>query len=302
MDNYRPVTTLRFDGPRFVAHGLDIDVLPELIAYKQLLVETAKHLWHMANPERERIPRGFEESLSLSFFRLDEGSTAVPIMRQITPGQIALERDEFDQAADLIESGIDAAGSQQPLPEHLSKTILPFFGGLGKTLRADESIFMQTPYRTQPVHFNKTVRDRITSYVEGRYEDTIDLTGEVRQADLDGLSFTLKLDAGDKISGKFTADQEHLVTDALREHSSQRVRVQGTAEFSPVDGAVKRIARIDQIKVVPVEDQRFDPSARPIWEVVAELGAQIPEAEWAKVPSDLAKNLEKYLHGDESKK
>ncbi|MBW4582734.1 MAG: hypothetical protein KME42_24460 [Tildeniella nuda ZEHNDER 1965/U140] len=36
---------------------------------------------------------------------------------------------------------------------------------------------------------------------------------------------------------------------------------------------------------------------RPIWEVVAEIGAQIPDEEWAKLPDDGAVNYKHYLYG-----
>lgn len=36
---------------------------------------------------------------------------------------------------------------------------------------------------------------------------------------------------------------------------------------------------------------------RPIWEVVAEIGAQIPDEEWAKVPNDGSINYRHYLYG-----
>jgi hypothetical protein len=38
-------------------------------------------------------------------------------------------------------------------------------------------------------------------------------------------------------------------------------------------------------------------SPRPIWEVAMELGASVPESDWAKVPRDLSKNLDHYLYG-----
>jgi hypothetical protein len=38
----------------------------------------------------------------------------------------------------------------------------------------------------------------------------------------------------------------------------------------------------------------FDPEAQPIWELVAEVSAQIPDEEWAKLPTDLARNFDKY--------
>ena len=41
-------------------------------------------------------------------------------------------------------------------------------------------------------------------------------------------------------------------------------------------------------------DFKYDPKARPIWEIAAEISAQIPDSEWVKVPTDLAKNFDKY--------
>jgi hypothetical protein len=36
---------------------------------------------------------------------------------------------------------------------------------------------------------------------------------------------------------------------------------------------------------------------RPVWELVVELGAQIPEEEWDKVPDDASINFKHYLYG-----
>src|SRR5690349_21208524 len=41
----------------------------------------------------------------------------------------------------------------------------------------------------------------------------------------------------------------------------------------------------------------YDPSARPIWEIAAELGAQIPAEERAQLPRDLSINYKHYLYG-----
>jgi Arc/MetJ-type ribon-helix-helix transcriptional regulator len=35
----------------------------------------------------------------------------------------------------------------------------------------------------------------------------------------------------------------------------------------------------------------------PIWETVAGIGQAIPEAEWARLPADLARNVDHYLYG-----
>jgi hypothetical protein len=45
------------------------------------------------------------------------------------------------------------------------------------------------------------------------------------------------------------------------------------------------------------EDPGYDFSAHPVWEEVLEIGAGVPQEEWAKVPADLSINLHHYLYG-----
>ncbi|OGP59440.1 MAG: hypothetical protein A2V67_07465 [Deltaproteobacteria bacterium RBG_13_61_14] len=93
------------------------------------------------------------------------------------------------------------------------------------------------------------------------YLDFVDLIGEVRLADLDGRNFSLQLDDGTKIQGKFTPEQESIITESLREHSSRRLRVKGKAEFMAVSGKIKRIVSLAEIAIQNVEDVPYDPSA-----------------------------------------
>jgi hypothetical protein len=41
----------------------------------------------------------------------------------------------------------------------------------------------------------------------------------------------------------------------------------------------------------------YDPTARPVWELVVEIGAHVPPEEWAKVPADFARHAKHYLYG-----
>ncbi|HBE32488.1 MAG TPA: hypothetical protein DD990_14505 [Cyanobacteria bacterium UBA11368] len=38
-------------------------------------------------------------------------------------------------------------------------------------------------------------------------------------------------------------------------------------------------------------------TVKPFWEKIVEIGAQVPESEWAKLPRDLASNFEHYMYG-----
>lgn len=116
------LASLRFDGKRFEGHALDVECTQELIAYRNLVVECAKELWRQKNPERVRLPRGFEEGFRLQFDRLKEGSTVVPLQRVRVEDQSELDwgnLDEFDEAADLIDAAITAANEEALLPERL---------------------------------------------------------------------------------------------------------------------------------------------------------------------------------------
>ncbi len=47
----------------------------------------------------------------------------------------------------------------------------------------------------------------------------------------------------------------------------------------------------EAVQPAALKDTAYDPIARPIWEQIVEIGAQVPAEEWAQVPSDLSKNL-----------
>jgi hypothetical protein len=128
------------------------------------------------------------------------------------------------------------------------------------------------------------------------HKKQIELRGEVRAADLDGRQFSLRLDDGTKIVAKFTTEQEDRITEALRDHTSRRLRLTGRAEVAPT-GKIKRISSVDSLAVESAEARQPVAGAKPIWEVALEIGASVPEEEWAKIPTDLSKNLHHYLYG-----
>jgi hypothetical protein len=126
--------------------------------------------------------------------------------------------------------------------------------------------------------------------------ESVELRGEVRAADLDARQFSLRLDEGSRIVAKFTTEQEQTITEALREHTTRRIRLKAKAELART-GKIKRVASVESLSAEPAGAPAPLPSSKPIWEVALEIGASVPEEEWAKLPSDLAKNLHHYLHG-----
>jgi hypothetical protein len=294
----RELTVIRFSGPRFEDHGLDVDVLPEIIAYKRLLQETAKEVWRLTHPQRVRLPKKFEAAgVTLKFFGLEAGSTGVPLMREVPEGAPELLQlsDELDEAALLLEQSIRAAGEYQEVPARLPRDVIPLFEDLGKTLHEDEYLLIQAFASKVPARYDSRVKQRILAWASSPYSDLIDLSGEVRAMDLDGLKFTLRLADGRKIAGRFKPEHETAVLEGLGEHGSRRMRVIGHGEFSPEDGALKQILDVTSIEMVGPE--AVAKGAPPIWERLASIGTNVPADTWDAVPTDLSANIDHYLYG-----
>ena len=294
---------LRFVGGRFENNSgwLDFDILPELLVYKKLVVETAKRTWRRKNPGRERLPGGFEENIHLAFHEVLEGSSIVPVERVIEVEDDMLEMyqpDEVDEAAQIINATICAAERDEPFPETLPAGVIGMFEEWGKTLEPGESIELNAGAGRR-ARFNQESRSRILSRMQEVYEDRVDLIGEVRAAHLritEGGTFIVLLEGGNAVEGAFTAEQEALITDALHKHQSMRVRVAGVAEFEE-GGHIRRILSVDHLEELLVGEQVYDQSVPPIWDEIDRIAAEVSDDEWDNVPTDLGRNLDHYLYG-----
>lgn len=293
------LATLRFDGKRFEEHALDVECTQELIAYRNLVVECAKELWRRKNPGRMRLPKGFEEEFRLQFDRIEPGSARIPLQRvQVEQGNLDWgSLDEFDEAAELIDAAIAAANIDQLLPDALPTNVIPLFRDLGKSLREDEVMFTKARHCTVEAAYTAKARQRLTDWVGPSYEDMVDVVGEVRMANVGPGTFALQLDATETpLNGRFSPEQETEVLDALRNHRSVRLRVEGVAEFATNDRQIKKFTRVDKVTPAPIADVIFDESATPIWEQLAAIGESAPKGTWDVVPDDLSMRIDDVVY------
>lgn len=294
----KPVATLTFNGERHADHALQVDDLPDLIAYKDLLVATAREVFLREHPDRERVPRGFTDSINLRFDTISEGSTAVPLSREVFVEEDALDmdvEDEVDRAARIIDITAQAASENRPLPDETPAAVLPLFEKFGSSLQEGESIRICSAGRSESVAYTPRVRERLAQYQSDGYEDTVELEGEVRAADLDGRRFVVRYGSDQKVDGVFADEMEEDIITALRQHKSCRLWVSGKGLFSR-DGALKRILAISDWAMHDSDQGCFDPSVRPIWEVLGELGAQVPDEDWATVPHSSSSIIDEHLY------
>jgi hypothetical protein len=179
----------------------------------------------------------------------------------------------------------------------LPRNVIPLFANFGRSLRADESIVIRAVGDSHEVVYTEAVRDRLTNWREPTYEDLVELVGEVSMASVKG-QFTLTLDGGDAVTGRFEPEHEALVLEALYRHREVRFRVRGVGEFNEPDRTLRGMLRIDNVEIVGAATSGYDESVRPIWEVIAEIGAQTPPGAWDAVPDDLSMSVDEHLARD----
>ncbi len=89
--------SLKYVGRRFDGARLPLDVLTDLPALRDLVAALAKHEFRQNNPDRKRVPQGFDKAISFSLIDVEDGS-AVPI--------IALDDDVAQQNLPNIGAGM----------------------------------------------------------------------------------------------------------------------------------------------------------------------------------------------------
>ena len=296
---WKEVARLHFKGERFRDHALDLTALSELRQFQKMVAETAKALWRKANPDRERLPRYFEDRTRLCLRSIEEGSAAVPLEVFIKdPGQPELwepEPVEVNEAIDLAYRVFGAVHEDTSLPDELPKELLTEYARWGQGLSDDEVLEFAPPGKSA-VRVTAHERERLTALAEPPYEDEVDETGQVLEADVRQMRFQLWLDDRTSVQVSFTEEQETEVTTALKDHKMVRLRARGRGEFTS-QGTLQRIIRVDRLHVVRDEEAHFDAAAPAIEDVLAALAKEVPEEEWDRLPRDLTDRLDDYLYG-----
>ena len=59
-------------------------------------------------------------------------------------------------------------------------------------------------------------------------------------------------------------------------------------------------ASVEEKELNSLKNIDFDYNSEPIWELADRLSAQVPQEEWAKLPTDLARNFDHYQQQDHS--
>ena len=247
-----------FRGGRFESNALPVDVLPDLAAYRDLVVELAKHLFLLREPARQRVPKGFVESFQLAVRAVEPGSAGAVLERLPLEQQMPVlfpATDLFDEARDLIAAVVSAAGSKRPLPPAFPPHLAKRFNQFGRGLRDEEYVELHGPGEEAGPRYDRSIRKRIVVQQEGRYEDKVDVVGVLSGGVIDREQITVRLEDGGLIDGRCP---QVLVRDAL-EFVERRVRMLGVGLYDRND-RLERVLWVDDVSLADENENQVSSS------------------------------------------
>ena len=196
----------RLQGKRFQHHSLPLELLKDLAALEEMVMEVAKHEFFVAHQDRERIPRGFSKGLELHLSGIEEGSVIPVITLAFASFFSPQDVEYFNKAKAKIIAAIAAAeqGTKQVLPPDLLK----YFDRFGRSLLSDESMVFDLP-NGQSAALTPQVRDSLLRASEAKtWTEAITLKGRIPKVDQARGSFGLELVDGTNL--KAPMDEQHL--------------------------------------------------------------------------------------------
>ncbi len=184
---------LRYVGGRFDGARLPLEVLGDLPAFRDLLVAYAKDLWRLSHADRQRLPKGFDQSISFDLVSLTEGS-AIPQIDWSRQSAQAVLPGFGDELSEIVEGSyekivklIDGAANDQ-FPTSLSSEHIRALNKLGSGLKSGEKIeFLGSSGADGKVVYLDTYRRKsLITHVRETYQIRFEGIGVLQGLHVDG--------------------------------------------------------------------------------------------------------------------
>ena len=247
----------RLRGARFNDGQIPLQVLSDLTALREMVIDVAKWRYLAENPDRQRTPRGFADKIDLKLASIGEGS-AVPVINITTdepllPG-IPLPRQHFlEQARDAIAMAVvmETENGHVPDHEHLPVRFLAYFNRIGRSLRDGESLELPRANGSPPALLTTETRQRLLQRSTVR-EITRELVlrGTVPEADQERMTFELQPVHGGRVAGSIPEERHDVIIEAFNGYpNGVRVMVNGIGRYDR-QGRLSSLDSIDQITLL----------------------------------------------------
>lgn len=234
-DRFTRVTTetfafLRLTGGRFEAGdgSMPVDTLPELVAFRDVIVAVAEETWRAHNPGKKRLPNHYGDQLKLRVEGFKEGSSR-PVMTRPREAIVA-PPDDFDRARDLVTETIESLHGEGKLLAEFPAACVPKLSRLGRTLEPAEIFVLGHPSNAEKrASLDYGTRQVLRALQGGSSAKvrTLSLMGDLVDWDLDKRGFGLRLNSGTVIRGRYAPEAGPTIGRLVNDGTPPRVMVEG---------------------------------------------------------------------------
>lgn len=244
----------KLEGERFNGHTLPLEVLRDFAALQEMLVEVAKWEFRRSHPDRQRIPRNFDEGLELHLAHIGEGSAIATLVLPLL-GLFPQENVLYlEQARDHIVESIAQvdAGLPPPLPPNL----LSYFDRFGRSLREGESITFARA--GGEVRFSPATRLKLVKAAQVQsWTEEVALRGRIPEADQHRQTFQVQLRDGTKLTAPLDEQFQETVIKAFNDYKAgAHVLIKGVARkdgaINPVYKSIESVERVSLLDPLDV--------------------------------------------------
>lgn len=232
--------TPKLTGARFAESSVPADVLPDVAALQEMLVELAKAAYMEENPGRLRAPRRFSSDVQVHLAGIGEGSAKLQLVLFFsglwTPYQSAYQKAQI-QITEAVEA---VSHGQQPA---MSPKYLAYFEKVGRSLLEGESL--DFPTSDGYAVLNREARLRLIQASQAQeWTERATLRGRVSMTDYRIDKYDVQLPDGTALSGKLTQTIKEQLAQAHTAYGS------GQNEWLLLECMVVKEVSSDRIKSI----------------------------------------------------
>ncbi len=271
----------KLGGERFVEHSIPLDVLGDLSAVQDILIQVANDVYKEQH-QQMRGPANLRRAVSLQLKEVGEGSAIAHLDLRIGPDVPRADdvRSAISKAKERFITALNAAnaGDRDLALEALGSRMLARFEKLGSSLKTGEYVEFSPNAvdQTQRARLDTSSRAFLAGIVRAGapIEQAVEVRGVVSNISLDELGFDIRNLAGDIVSCDLSGNDDRvtLTEQALKSakevNALERVLLTGTGLVAE-NGSIQSIKEVDSFEILP----RHDVLAR-----IEELSYSSPES------------------------
>ncbi|RYC70186.1 hypothetical protein [Spirosoma sordidisoli] len=275
MDHTIDFLSPRLEGKRFDDHTLPVNILEDFSALEELIFELSKKIYLEENPHRKRVPKGFNDEVSLKLAGVGEGSAIPRLVLVYTLAYSSFFTEFFpkseqysvtnlesvkylEKARDRVIELISNAQSGEKNKDILDQKYLNYFNRIGKNLQDGETMAFPKAVGGSAV-LDKEIRKKILlSRKENiEYSDYISVNAYITEFDKKQNSFTLDI-GGNNVVCNINEDYYEIVHQVFNEYEKNtQVAIKATGIYNQQD----RLIRVENIESMDILDP-FDVKVR----------------------------------------